>query len=82
VAARPVDTSAIQPADIVRVQQGGRVFHATVRGRGVGGFAIEPHDRAIRARRAAASEIIDHWMHADRVDIAPDGQLTLEDLAG
>src|SRR4051812_21829604 len=77
-----VDIDTIHPSDVVLVQQGGRVFHATIRGRGVGGFVIEPHDRAVRARRAAASEIIDHWMHADRVDIAPDGQLTLEDLAG
>ena len=82
MAPRPVDTSAIQPTDIVRVQQGGRVFHATVRGRGVGGFAIEPHDRAVRSRRAAPHEIVDHWLHAARLEPAPDAQLSLEDLTG
>jgi hypothetical protein len=80
VAPRPVDISAIRPTDIVRVQQSGRVFHATVRGRGVGGFAIEPHDRAVRSRRAAPAEIVDHWIHAGRTQVAPDGQLSLGDL--
>ena len=80
--ARPVDVSAIQPTDIVRVQQAGRVFHATVRGRGVGAFAIEPHDRTLRTRRAAPGEIIDHWVHASRTQLTAEGQLTIEDLAG
>ena len=82
VAAAQVNTEAIHAGDIVHVAQAGRLFHATVRGRGVGGFVIEPHDRATRARRAAPGEIVGHWVHTSRTQVAPDGQLTLEDLDG
>jgi hypothetical protein len=74
-----VDMENIHPNDVVLVRQSGRVFHATVRGRGVGGFVIEPHDRAVRARHARPSEIAEHWMHAERASEAiAEGQLALE----
>jgi hypothetical protein len=64
----------------VLVSQRGRTFYATVRGRGVGGLVIEPHDRTVRARRAAPGEVVDHWVHAERAEAGPDGQLALEGL--
>jgi hypothetical protein len=74
-----VDIDSIHPSDVVLVQQGGRLFHATIRGRGVGGFVIEPHDRDVRARQARPSEIADHWMHAERAaEAIAEGQLSLE----
>ena len=77
-----VDIDTIHPNDVVLVRQGGRVFHATVRGRGVGGFVIEPHDRAVRTRQARASEIAEHWMRADRAaEAIAEGQLSLEVVA-
>jgi hypothetical protein len=79
---RPVDLDAIRPQDVVLVSTGGRVFHATVSGRGVGGFSIEPHDRTVRARHARPGELVDHWLHAERAQAIPDGQLSLEELTG
>ena len=73
-----VDLAAIHPNDVVLVSQRGRAFYATVRGRGVGGLVIEPHDRSVRARRASPAEVVDHWVHAERTETRPDGQLALE----
>ena len=75
---RAVEHTAIGPSDVVLVTQGGRVFHATVKGSGVGGYTIEPHDRTVRARVARSHEIIDHWLHAERAVAVSDGQLSLE----
>jgi hypothetical protein len=76
----PVDHAAIRPGDVVLVSQRGRTFHATVRGRGVGGLVIEPHDRSVRARRVAPAELVDHWFHAERAEPGLDGQLVLDVL--
>ena len=77
----PVDVETVHAGDVVLVSSGGRVFHATVRGRGVGGFAIDPHDRGVRVRRARLEEVVEHWMRAERAQAIADGQLSLEDLA-
>ena len=75
-----IDLAAIHPNDVVLVSQRGRAYYATVRGRGIGGLVIEPHDRAVRARRCTAAEITDHWVHAERAEPVVDGQLALEGL--
>jgi hypothetical protein len=77
----PVDIDAIHPRDVVLVSQRGRTFYATVRGRGVGGLVVEPHDRTVRAHRAAPAEVVDHWVHAERAEPALEGQLALEGLS-
>ncbi len=69
------------PGDIVLVSRNGRLFHARVRGRdAAGGYAIEPIERGINYRRAAAREIVDHWAHTREArpePVAP-GQLPLD----
>ena len=76
-----VDLALIHPNDVVLVSQRGRAFYATVRGRGIGGLVIEPHDRSVRARRCVPAEITDHWVHAERAEPVVDGQLALEGLS-
>jgi hypothetical protein len=71
----------INPGDLVLVSRSGRLFHARVRGRDAsGGYAIEPIERGVRNRRAAAGEIVDHWAHTReaRPDRPAPGQLALE----
>jgi hypothetical protein len=76
----PIDLASIHPNDVVLVSQRGRTFYATVRGRGLGGLVVEPHDRAVRSRRAAPAEVVDHWVHAERAETMLEGQLALEGL--
>jgi hypothetical protein len=71
----------INPGDLVLVSRSGRLFHARVRGRDAsGGYAIEPIERGVRNRHAAAREIVDHWAHTReaRPDRPAPGQLALE----
>jgi hypothetical protein len=79
---RAVDLETIHPRDVVLVNQRGQVFYALVKGRRGSGYAVEPHDRGARPTIVRASEIVDHWVHAERTEPVPDGQLALEDLAG
>lgn len=54
----------IHPGDVVLVSRNGRLFHARVRGRDAsGGYSIEPIERGVSYRHAAAREIVDHWAH-------------------
>jgi hypothetical protein len=79
---RPVDHEAIHPRDVVLVNQRGQVFYALVRGRRGTGYAVEPNGaRGARPTVVRAGEIVDHWVHAERTEPVPDGQLALEDLA-
>jgi hypothetical protein len=68
---------------VVLVSRKGRLFHAKVKGLdATGGFAVEPIERNISYRHAAAREIVDHWAHTGetRPKGPPDGQLPLDDL--
>jgi hypothetical protein len=74
---------SINPGDVVLVSRKGRLFHAKVKGLdATGGFAVEPIERNISYRHAAAREIVDHWAHTveARPKGPPDGQLPLDDL--
>jgi hypothetical protein len=71
----------INPGDLVLVSRNGRLFHARVRGRDAsGGYAIEPIERGISYRHAAAREIVDHWAHTReaRPERPAPGQLPLD----
>ena len=59
----------------------GQVFYALVKGRRGSGYAVEPAGRGARPTVVRASEIADHWVHAERADAVPEGQLVLEDLS-
>jgi hypothetical protein len=77
---RPVDHDAIHPRDVVLVNQRGQVFYALVKGRRGSGYAVEAAGRGARPTVVRASEIADHWVHAERAEAVPEGQLVLEDL--
>jgi hypothetical protein len=78
---RKVDLDAIHPRDVVLVNRRGQVFYALVKGRRGSGYAVEPNARGERPTVVRAGEIVDHWVHAERAEPVPDGQLVLEDLA-
>ena len=70
-------TRAISPGDLVMVNKRGRVFYARVLGTGAtAGLSVEPRDRRICWRQAAAREVVDHWTHARCAQEAapPEGQ--------
>lgn len=76
-------TRSIHPGDVVLVSRKGRLFHARVKGLDAqGGFAIEPIERNISYRHAAAREVVDHWTHARErhADRPAQGQLPLDGL--
>jgi hypothetical protein len=68
-----MDVRRLQRSDIVLVSKHGRLFYAVVRGRGVRGrLLVEPLERGVRDRHAAAGEIVDCWHHAARDERTPD----------
>ena len=72
----------IHRGDIVLVSKGGRLFHATVAGRGAAGaLAVVPLDRGVRHRVAAAREVVDHWAHRRGDGAGPRvGQISFDEL--
>lgn len=56
----------ITPGDMLRVSASGRVFHALVRGRVVGGWAVEPIERGVSVRRVKAADVVEHWARSAR----------------
>lgn len=74
--------AAIKPGDIVQCNKKGRLFHAKVKGAGVGGtLLVQPIERNISYRHIAASEIADHWSHTvatRRADRRPPTQTRLD----
>jgi hypothetical protein len=57
----------IDPGDLVLVNKRGRLFHARVRSVDPSGaLRVDPIERNISYREAAAREIADHWRHAGR----------------
>jgi hypothetical protein len=72
----------IAAEDVVLVNKRGRIFHALVAGQLPSGeLRIQPLDRRISYRHAAAREIAGHWARQERprpVGAPPsDGQLAL-----
>lgn len=53
--------ASIKPADIVRCDVGGRVFHAFVLNASGGGLAIEPINRNVTYTRVKATQVTGHW---------------------
>jgi hypothetical protein len=76
------DLMPIVAGDIVQVSQRGRLFFARVVAVGAGGgLSVAPLDRAVATRRAAPSEVVDHWSRAARPanPRAPRDQLDLNE---
>jgi len=61
-----MQVEGISPGDIVRLSVRGRVFHAIVRGAGAGVLSVEPIERGVSCRRAAAGDVIEHWESVGR----------------
>jgi hypothetical protein len=77
----------IAAEDVVLVNKRGRIFHAIVAGQLPSGeLRIQPLDRRISYRHAAAREIAGHWARQERPRVvgAPptEGQLALQLEAG
>ena len=73
----------ITPGDMLRVSAGGRVFHALVRGRVVGGWSVDPVERGVSVRRVKPGDVIEHWTRASRPRAAGaerSDQRSLDDL--
>ncbi len=56
----------IAPGDVVRIAAGGRMFHAVVRGRVLGGLEVDPIERGIAGRRVKTRDVVEHWSRAGR----------------
>ena len=56
----------IAPGDVVRIAAGGRMFHAVVRGRVLGGLEVDPIERGVSTRRVKARDVVEHWARAGR----------------
>jgi hypothetical protein len=56
----------IAPGDVVRIAAGGRMFHAVVRGRMLGGLEVDPIERGVVSRRVKAGDVVEHWARAGR----------------
>lgn len=77
-------SAAIHRGDLVFVNQRGRLFYAKVLDRGPAGeLAVEPLERAVRARRVRLAEVADHWARSSAEDPGPAvGQISLAELDG
>lgn len=75
---------AIEREDLVLISHGGRLFHARVLGRELGGrYRIEPLDRRVRDRSAALVEIAGHWAcQGDPRPRSASGQQSFDHLLG
>jgi len=51
---------------MVRVSSQGRIFHAVVRGSGLGGLDVDPIERGVSRRRVKARDVVEHWSRTSR----------------
>ena len=63
---RLMNADEIAPGDVVRVAAGGRMFHAIVRGRVIGGLEVDPIERGVTTRRVKSRDVVEHWARAGR----------------
>ena len=78
-----MEPDGIAPGDMVRVSAGGRIFHAVIRGRVLGGLEVEPVERGVSLRRVKARDVVEHWTRAPRprsAGSAPRDQRSFDDL--
>ena len=61
-----MQVDGIAPGDMVRVSSQGRMFHAVVRGRVLGGLEVDPVERGVSQRRVKARDVVEHWARAGR----------------
>lgn len=61
-----MQVDGIAPGDMVRVSSQGRMFHAVVRGRVIGGLEVDPIERGVSQRRVKARDVVEHWARAGR----------------
>lgn len=51
---------------MVRISAQGRIFHAVVRGRMLGGLEVDPVERGVAPRRVKADDVVEHWVRTAR----------------
>lgn len=74
-------TSQIAPGDMVLCHHRGKLFHATVQGRTVGGLRVAPVERGVTARVVKLAEVREHWARQPRPNAPADpAQATLDHL--